>query len=351
MRVAIVTREFPPAFGGIEEYLGHVAQGLSERHEVRVWAPVLNGAHPPGVPYDLVPLPRVFWQLYRQLRHWQPDRVIVGHTAWPLLLAARLALPDRYLAIAYGNDFLAAQRRWYRPLVNRLLASARAVVTISRYSAQRLHALGIPDPRVIYPGTDPARFSPPPVPPGLPLTLLSVGRLVRRKGLDVAIRTVHRLREDFPDIQYLIVGRGPERHALHRLVRRLKLEGHVHLLGAVPAEELPEVYRRAHVFVLPLRPEREAHSVESFGMVFLEAAATAIPSVAGNNGGAAEAVRNGETGIVVPAGNEQAVYEAVRRLLSEETLRQRMGQNGRAWVEKEMNWERVVREFEGVLAA
>lgn len=351
MRIAIITKEFPPAFGGVEEYLGHVAHGLSARHTVRVWAPGGHASAGESTPYDLVPLPRMLWRLIRQLRGWGPDRIVVGHTDLHLLLAARLALPEGYVAIAYGNDFLAAQRLWYRPLVNRLLAAASKVITISHYSARRLQTLGIENPHVIHPGTDPSRFTPPSTPPPGPLTLLSVGRLVRRKGLDVALRALRRLRDDFPHLRYLVVGRGPERRGLQKLAQRLGLDGHVHFLGAVPAAELPDVYRQAHVFLLPLRPEAPGDSVESFGMVFLEAAATAVPSVAGNSGGAAEAVRDGETGFVVEPGDEEAVYHATRQLLADEALRQQMGRHGRRWVEEVMNWDRVVAQFESVLAS
>ena len=173
--------------------------------------------------------------------------------------------------------------------------------------------------------------------------------MVQRKGLDVALRAVARLRRYYPDIRYVIVGRGPERPHLQRLARTLGVDGHVDFLGAVPDEDLPDVYRRAHVFVLPLREETLADSIEGFGMVFLEAAATAVPSVAGNSGGAAEAVRHEETGLVVPPGDEEAVYGAVRLLLDDPERRVQMGQAGRRWVETEMNWQRVVREFQAWL--
>ncbi len=350
MRIAIITREFPPSVGGIEEYLSQVARRLAATHQVAVWAPppnTINGTSDEDAPpYERFYLPGTAIGLARALRRWQPDRVIVGHTDLRLLLAAWAVASRRYLAIAYGNDFLGAQRVWYRSLVNYFLAQARPLITISRSSAQRLRGLGIPNPVVIYPGTDPERFTPPEVPPTPPFTLLSVGRLVQRKGLDTAIRAVARLRQVYPDIRYLVAGRGPERPHLQRLARELDLEDHIQFLGRVPAEALPDLYRRAHVFVLPLREEAQADSIEGFGMVFLEAAATAVPSVAGESGGASEAVRDGETGILVPPADVEAVYTAVRTLLDDEALRTAMGRRGRQWVEEEMNWDRVVREFE-----
>ncbi len=351
MRIAILSYEFPPAVGGISEYVGQVAWRLAQKHQVGVWAPPplypssYDEENTPA-PYQRFDIPRTSLGLRRALARWRPDRVLVGHTDVRLLLAAWLVTRTRYMAIAYGNDFLGAQRTWHRPLVNYLLAHARPLITISQSSARRLHALGIPNPVVIYPGTDPQRFHPPDEPLTGPFTLLSVGRLVPRKGVDTAIRAVARLRETYPDIRYLVAGRGPERPQLQRLARDLGIEEHVQFLGGVPASELPDVYRQAHVFVLPLREEAHADSVEGFGMVFLEAAATAIPSVAGNSGGAAEAVRDGETGFLVAPSNVDAVTEAVRRFVEDEALRLELGHNGRRWVEEEMNWDRVVRDFE-----
>ncbi len=351
MRIAIISYEFPPSVGGISEYVGQVAWRLAQKHEVGVWAPppyslsVDDEVHP-APPYQRFDMPRTLLGLRHALSRWHPDRILVGHTELRLLAAAWLVARTRYMAIAYGNDFLGAQRTWHRPLVNYLLAHARPLITISQSSARRLHMLGIPNPVVIYPGTDPQRFHPPAEPPSGPFTLLSVGRLLPRKGVDTAIRALAQLREEYADLQYLIAGRGPERPRLQRLARDLGVEDRVQFLGGVPASDLPDIYRQAHVFVLPLREEAHADSVEGFGMVFLEAAATAIPSVAGNSGGAAEAVRDGETGFLVPPSNVSAVVESVRRLLDDEVLRLEMGHNGRRWVEEEMNWDRVVRDFE-----
>ncbi len=351
MRVAIVTLEFPPAVGGIAEYLGQLAWRLGGKstYEVAVWAPppfTALGFLPEKVTYERYVIPVGLVGLVRALRRWRPDRVIVGHTDFRLLLAARLAVGPRYMAVAYGNDFLGAQRLWYRSAINHLLANARPLVAISRHTAERLRALGMPNPVVIYPGTDPARFYPPPIPLPPPYTLLSVGRLVQRKGIDMALRVVASLRRVYPDIRYRIVGRGPERPALQRLAETLELEDHVEFLGGVHADELPDVYREAHLFLLPLREEDQTDSIEGFGMVFLEAAATAIPSVAGRCGGAVEAVQDGKTGLLVPPGDVDALYDAVFGLLREDERRRALGRAGRIWVEEEMNWDRTVQEFE-----
>lgn len=347
MKIAVVTLDFPPSLGGVQEYLGQLARRIGVEHELTVWAPppLRNQPVAGHMPYQRYTIPRTALATARVLKRWQADRVIVGHAHFRLLLSAWLAAPDRYLTIAYGNDFLSAQRRWYRPLFNRLLARSRPLISISHSSARRLHGLGMPEPVVIHPGTDPQRFHPPDVPPPPPYTLLSVGRLVPRKGLDTALRALVHLRRDFPRIQYLIAGRGPERRHLQRLAQKLGLGEAVHFLGTVPDEDLPALYRRAHLFVLPMREEARAGSVEGFGIIFLEAAATAVPSVAGDSGGVAEAVRDGETGLLVAPDNVDALCAAISTLLKEPEQRLRMGATGRRWVEEVMNWDRVAREF------
>lgn len=119
--------------------------------------------------------------------------------------------------------------------------------------------------------------------------------------------------------------------------------------GLVPDEELPDLYRKTHIFVMPTREEQEAASVEGFGIVYLEASASGLPVVAGHSGGAVEAVRHGETGFLVPPDDVGALSETLHRLLDDAELRRRLGENGRRWVEDEMNWDRAARQLADLL--
>ena len=121
-------------------------------------------------------------------------------------------------------------------------------------------------------------------------------------------------------------------------------------MDSVSDSELPAIYRQATIFVMPARAEYHAGSVEGFGIVYLEASASGLPVVAARTGGAAEAVRENETGLLVPPDDPPALALALARLLDDGALRQRMGRAGRRWVEREMNWDRAAQQFLSIIS-
>jgi phosphatidyl-myo-inositol dimannoside synthase len=350
MRIALLTYDFPPGTGGVQTYLYEIARRLAREHEVHVITPGAGERpgnsglhyHNPGAMSAL--------SFRRLLRPLQPDRVVAGH-AHPQLLLAALATRLPYAAVAYGNDFLAAQRRWHRPLFNTLLGRARPFITITAANARRLVALGLPLPQVVRPGADPQRFRPPAEPPSLPPRLLTVARLVSRKGIDNVIAALPSLLDSFPDLTYHVAGDGPDRQRLERLATGAGVARAIRFAGFVPDAGFPALYQKTHVFVMPAREEIAGASIEGFGIVYLEASASGLPVVAGESGGAVEAVRDGVTGYLVPPDDPAALADTLRRLLGDEALRLRLGAAGRQWVESEMNWDRAASEFAALLTA
>ncbi len=344
-QVVLLTFEFPPAIGGVQEYLGQVAQHLAGALRVAVLAPL----QAPSLGKDGVSIHNLRSSnplgIARQLRALRPRRVLVGHVHPRLLAAAAAAAPGRLLVLAHGDDFLAARRRWHWTLTRRLLQAADVVVCHARPLVDRLRALGLEAPVVIRPGVDPQRFSPPAQAPEDPVTLLTVGRLVARKGHDTVLQALAMLRLANPGLRYWIAGEGPHRPQLERLVQSLGLEQAVQFLGEVPRSELPELYRQAHLFVMPAREDPRAASIEGFGLVYLEASASGLAVVAARSGGAQEAVRHQETGLLVPPSDPQALSEALEALLADPDRRAALGQGGRRWVEAEMNWSRVASDW------
>jgi phosphatidylinositol alpha-1,6-mannosyltransferase len=147
----------------------------------------------------------------------------------------------------------------------------------------------------------------------------------------------------------MIVGDGPDRPRLQSLVQALKLQNVVSFRGEVTDAQLLATYHQAHIFVMPVREEQQAASVEGFGIVYLEASACSLPVIAGRSGGAIEAVRDGQTGYLVEPRDPEALAKKVLTLLQNAELRQQMGQNGRRWVETEMNWDRAAQQFLQIL--
>jgi phosphatidylinositol alpha-1,6-mannosyltransferase len=163
------------------------------------------------------------------------------------------------------------------------------------------------------------------------------------------IRALPAIRRRAPDAALLIVGDGPYRTALQAKARSQGVADSVVFTGSVPWHELPAYYAAGDVFAMPCRTRYGGLDVEGLGVVFLEAAATGLPVVAGNSGGAADAVRDGETGVVIDGRSVDEVAEAVSDLLSDGARAKAMGAAGRAWVEQEWRWETLAAKLADLL--
>ncbi len=213
--------------------------------------------------------------------------------------------------------------------------------------------------RVVHLGTDPERFR-----PGVDATamlerlatanggregrwLVTVARLEKHKGIDTVLEALPAIAERAPDVRYAVAGSGPERESLEKLAHRLGVADRVRFLGQVGEGDLPALYNLATVYVGASR-RAERIGVEGFGIALVEASACGVPVVAGNSGGVPDAVREGETGFLVPPEEPAAVVEAVCRLLDDPALARRLGAAGRRAVETYYNWDRVVRDFRAI---
>lgn len=341
--LVILTLDFKPVAGGVQEYLFQVSQRAAERYNVTV-VTATSGTLQQKTLFQRVHLTHVSpFSIWRLLRTLAPTHLLVGH-AHPRLLAGAW-LWGSYLILVHGNDFLAAQGRWHRPFFNYLLKQGRPIIANSRATAVSLEKIIGHIATIIYPGTDPVRFSPAnrsqsdKIP-----TLLTIGRLIPRKGIDTMLWALPTILEEMA-VTYHIGGSGPDRPRLEEIVRELGIEHAVRFLGRVSEEALPQIYANADLFVLPNREIKGRGSLEGFGIVFLEANASGLPVIAGNSGGAVEAVQNGKTGLIVSPDSKEELATAVLTLLKNEEKRQQMGEAGRRWVEKEMNWERTAQQF------
>ena len=163
--------------------------------------------------------------------------------------------------------------------------------------------------------------------------LLTIGRLVARKGHDTVIRCLPYLAVKWPELKYIIAGSGPQRERLEELARSLSLQDTVMFLGEVPAGVLPALYKMADVFVMPSRQVGDSDA-EGFGIVFLEANAAGTPVVGAATGGIPDAVVNGETGLLVNDPLDPVeLAETIARILSDSVLRERLVLNGTAYAQ------------------
>jgi phosphatidylinositol alpha-1,6-mannosyltransferase len=284
---------------------------------------------------------RVVREVLRIRRAYGIDVVCVGELtsgSWIGLFCQRW-LGCRMVSYIHGEEVTTVSRyRFFGHSRRRYLHAADAVVAVSRFTRQALIDLMGVDPskiELIENGVDTERFTPGPKNPALlaryglsgKQLLVTVGRLVERKGIDMTLRALPEVLDQLPDVHYLIVGDGEYRPTLERIVRELGLQGNVTFAGRVPHGELADHYRLGDVFVMPNR-ELEDHDTEGFGLVFLEANACGKAVIAGRAGGAVEAVRDGENGRLVDGSTPGPIARAIIELLSDETLRAGMAARG-----------------------
>jgi len=169
--------------------------------------------------------------------------------------------------------------------------------------------------------------------------VVCVSRLMPRKGQDSLIHAWPAIQERVPGAALLLVGGGPHRDSLAKQVEHAGLAGDVVLTGNVPYEELPNHYAAGDVFAMPCRSRHAGLDVEGLGIVYLEAAATGLPVVAGDSGGAPDAVLDGRTGFVVGGRDRDALVERVSALLADPDLARGIGAVGRQWVTAQWQWQ------------
>jgi phosphatidyl-myo-inositol dimannoside synthase len=181
--------------------------------------------------------------------------------------------------------------------------------------------------------------------------VVCVSRMVPRKGQDLLTKAWPAVRSQSGcDPLLMLVGDGPYRSTLDRLVRQAGVTDSVLFTGPVSWAELPAYYDAANVFAMPCRTRRVGLDVEGLGIVYLEASATGLPVIGGDSGGAPDAILDGETGYVIPGRSEQTLTDKLVQLLADPAGAAAMGDKGQAWVDREWTWNLVAERLEHILA-
>ncbi len=265
-----------------------------------------------------------------------------------LLLYGRLTR-KRTAILLYGKDVLQARKSalgrilllsslW---LTNRIATNSRFTASLLPAYLQRKFALLYPSVDPIFPGPTHSDSAP------AEQSILFVGRLVGRKGVDDLIRAFSTISRDFPRSRVDIVGDGPERSKLVDLVRELGLTDRVTFYGSLRGEALYRRYKECDFVVMPSKTFRD--DVEGFGTVFLEAGLMERPSVGTHSGGIPEAVTDKVTGVLVKEGDVDELAAAIRALLSDEALRRELGRNARSRVLRYFTWEATATQLKHIL--
>ncbi len=358
----LLTNDFPPRAGGIQSYVQALAQRMPP-DDLVVYAPAWPGAeefdarqafevvrHPGSL---MLPVPSVARRATQLVRSRRLEAVWFGAAA-PLALLTptlRRAGACRVVASTHGHEVGWSMLPGARQALSAIGREVDVVTYVSSYARHRIAAALGPLSALEYlpPGVDTNLFRPDPaarqrVRAALELgdrpTVVCVSRLVSRKGQDMLVRALPEVRRCIPDAVLLLVGDGPHRAGLQRLVEARQLTGSVVFTGSVPWAELPAHYAAGDVFAMPCRTRGAGLDVEGLGIVFLEASATGLAVVAGDSGGAPETVLPEQTGLVVDGTDGADVAASLIRLLGDPGTAARWGSAGREWVTGRWNWQR-----------
>ncbi|MEZ0338447.1 glycosyltransferase family 4 protein [Mycobacterium sp. pV006] len=376
-RVLLVTNDFPPRPGGIQNYLEALVGQLVEsgQHTMTVYAPKWKGAqeydaaaradgyevvrHPTTL---MLPEPAVALRMRQLIRSRDIDTVWFGAAAPLALLSplARAAGARRVIASTHGHEVGWSMLPLARNALRRIGTDTDAVTYISSYTRRRFASAFGPQAALehVPPGVDAERFAPDEVARarlraryrlGQRPVVVCVSRLVPRKGQDMLIRAFPAVRQRVPDAALVIVGGGPNRTSLRRLAHAFGVAEHVVFTDGVPADELPAHHAMADVFAMPCRTRGGGLDVEGLGIVYLEASSSGVPVVAGRSGGAPETVLDGKTGTVVDGWDVGAIAAAVGDLLAEPRRAAAMGAAGRQWVLDNWQWHRQAQRLARLL--
>lgn len=363
-RTLLVTNDFPPRQGGIETFCYELAVRMARRGDEVV---VYTSRSPGDAEFDasldfpvvrdrsatLLPTRRVAARAAALLREYDCDRVLIGAAA-PLALIARglrRAGARRIVAITHGHEVWWARLPGTRALLRRIGVDVDVLTHLGAFTRSELERAIAPVDRVklarLTPGVDPALFHPNVDGSGVreryglgeAPVVLCAARLVPRKGVDALIRAMTWVRVRVPGARLLVVGDGPDGKRLRALAEWAGVAEDVVFAGGHPHAELPAFFAAADVFAMPSRTRRAGLEAEGLGIVYLEAAASGLPVLVGDSGGAPDTVRHGQTGFVVDGRDPKAVAGRLTTLLADPALARTMGARGRERILAEWTWD------------
>ena len=375
-RTLVVTNDFGPRTGGIESFVNALVeraprdsvvvhachQGGDKEYDSQLFA--RTGVRVVRDPLKmLLPTPALARRVTRTAREFECTSVWFGAAAplGVLTPSLRRAGITRAIATTHGHEVWWARSPGTKQLLHRIGEVADVVTYLGEYTRQRIGAALSDQAQSrmlqLTPGVDELLFR-----PGLesaeirqelgfqdrPL-IVTVGRLTPRKGQDRLIEALPEIRKRVKDAALVICGEGPYRARLEAKIRDLNLSDHVRMVGRVSLADLPRYLNAGQIFAMPSRNRHAGLEVEGLGIVYLEASACGIPVIAGNSGGAPDAVREGITGFVVDGQDQGVLVERVVMLLEDPGLAKRMGAAGRTFIEEKWRWEEIVKKHQAML--
>lgn len=364
-KILVITNDFPPRPGGIQTFIYGLVQGFDPDDVV-----VLTSKHTGWQEFDkqekypifrhntqmLLPTKAVGDQAITIIKEFHCDRVLFGASAPLGLLANRLKNHGikKTVAITHGHEVGWAFTPGLKQTFQKIVKDVDKLTYLTKFTFEQISEAISSDQlekfEQLTPGIDINMFNPENKTNGQSQKIrerfrlgnkpvvVCVSRLMARKGQDTLIEVWPEVLKKVPDAHLLIVGGGSLKQSLHKKTFDNNVHTSVTITGAVDWKELPGFYAAGDVFAMPVRTRNLGFDVEGLGIVYLEASATGIPVIAGNSGGAPEAVIDGVTGFVLNPNNQMILAEKIIELLLNKELSNRLGKQGRSWIEKQWQW-------------
>jgi phosphatidyl-myo-inositol dimannoside synthase len=364
-KILCITNDFGPRAGGIETFVIGLIERLPRSRVI-----VYTSAQDNSEQYDrrwfedygvevvrdkakiLLPTPGVAYCVKAIVRERKISTVFFGAAA-PLGLLSRTlrkAGVKEIVALTHGHEVWWSKVWPFSIAMKSISRHVNHLTYLGEYTRNAIAASVTKEAAAgmvkIAPGIDTDHFSPQDATQlrselGLSekKVIVSVGRLVHRKGQDVLIEAMPGILREVPEAHILMIGEGPYRSYLENRVKALGLYERITFIGRIQYADLPKYICVGDLFVMPSRSRLAGLEVEGLGIVYLEASACGLPVIAGNSGGAPDAVLEGETGLVVDGTSKAEVAAAVVELLSDPDRSKAMGIRGRQWIIQEWRWE------------
>ncbi|GAB7055979.1 MULTISPECIES: glycosyltransferase family 4 protein [Paenibacillus] len=367
-----VSIDFPPEAGGIQNYVHGIISNLNPADSF-----VLTHTHEKAKEFDheqtykifrtsmkgnkfknvLVLFKLIIYLIYLKYKI-KYDEIHFGNV-YPIGLVGPIAkwvLHVDYYCYTHGLDILSLKntKRTYQSLLF-ILRHSKKIICNSKYTSEKVKEMGFSNENIVI--VQPGIHEKPDVKHNLTeikdrydlhnkKVILTVSRLVERKGHDVVLKALKTICRDNPDIRYVICGDGPYRKTLEKIANDYGLNQSVIFTGTLDNDELEGLYLCSNIFIMPSREIKENGDVEGFGIVFLEANYYGLPVIGGNSGGIPEAVLDQTTGFLVDPLNAEEIRVKLKELLTNEALAKQMGENGKKWVVEKCFWKHRVKIIE-----